>query len=714
MSRASRTIPLDAEPDRGDELDLVGVGQAVARKKWIILASGVAAFLVALTFVSLVKSRFTGEAKVLIENQESYFTRPNASEPSQVPDDATVTSAVSLVTSRDLAREAIKALNLRGNSEFDPLASGPGIASQVMTLLGLKRSVADLAPEERIFETYFDRLTVFNVTKSRVLQIEFTSNDAELAARGANTIASLYIDVQSKAKRESARIAANSLANLLGELRGKLADAEARAEKSRISSGLMMGSTNATINGQQLSDINGQISVARTTQADANAKAKMLREAIKNGRLSNMSEIANNDLVRRLSEQLSTLRSQIALESRTLMSGHPRIKELNAQLADMEGELRSAANRAARQLDNDALVARARVENLQAALESQKRSVGGTSADEVRQRELDREVKSLRDQVEANTAKYQDAMARQEAESTPGDARIISRAVAPQLASFPKKVPILIFATIAGVVLSLAWILASELLSGRAFIVNSARPARIEPDFHDEEPEARPSAAPAVAAAAPAAANAMQRRKAGPEQALAESLSQIANQIAAGEPGDYALRVLVTGEKDSATQAALTLSRALALSRRAILVDLDGGDVSRNGFGALTNEVGFGELMSGEASFSEVIHRDRLSRLHLVPRGHGPAPVGEDLEMAVDALSQTYDFVVFVTPPAREDETALTLGPASDYVVIMAEGGKESRVVADLRSKFVQAGAGEVLVANDDTNGRGPGRRTAA
>ena len=73
-------------------------------------------------------------------------------------------------------------------------------------MLGLKRSPAEQAPEDRIFETYFDRLTVFNVTKSRVLQIEFVSQDPELAARGANTIASLYINVQSKAKRESARV----------------------------------------------------------------------------------------------------------------------------------------------------------------------------------------------------------------------------------------------------------------------------------------------------------------------------------------------------------------------------------------------------------------------------------------------------------------------------------------------------------------------------
>ena len=709
MSNESKAVPADFAAERGDELDIRGIGHAISRNRRVILGSTIATFLIALTFVTIVKARYTGEAKVLIENQENYFTKPDkANDLSQSPDDAMIASSVQLVSSRDLAREAIKALNLRGNSEFDPMAGG-GVGSSIMTALGLKRSVGDLSPEERIFENYFDRLTVFNVTKSRVLQIEFTSNDPDLAARGANTVASLYIDVQSKAKRDSARASAASIGALLGELRGKLAEAEARAEQNRSASGLLTGATSATIQSQQLSDINTQITVERTQQADANAKARMLREAIKDGRLSSMSEVANNALVSRLSEQLATLRGQIALESRTLLSGHPRIKELNAQLADLEAELRSAANRAARQLDNDSLVAKARVDNLQAALEQQKKSVGGSSPDEVRQRELDREVKSLRDQVDANAAKYQEATARQDSDSTPGDARIISRAVAPQLASFPKKVPILIFGAVAGFVFSLAWVVAAELLSGRAFVPGSAArkddPAFVMRDSFKVKEEPKPQRS----MFAP-----MQRRRGAAEQELGDSLAKIAKTIESGERGDYALRVLITGEKESSTRAAFILSRALATSSQAILIDLDGGDKARNGFGPLAHEEGLSELVSGDASFSEVIHRDRLSRLHLVPRGHGPAPVGDDLETAVEALSQTYDFVVFSTLPVRDDETALTLGPACDYVVIMASDGTDKGAIAELRNKFVQAGAGEVLVANEDGNGRGPGRRTAA
>ena len=58
-------------------IDLPQLLKAVAaRKKWIIAAT-LAAFSVALAVVILLPPRYTGVAKVLLENQESYYTRPD-------------------------------------------------------------------------------------------------------------------------------------------------------------------------------------------------------------------------------------------------------------------------------------------------------------------------------------------------------------------------------------------------------------------------------------------------------------------------------------------------------------------------------------------------------------------------------------------------------------------------------------------------------------
>ena len=219
-------------------------------------------------------------------------------------------------------------MELQGNDEFDPLARGMGLTTRTLVLLGLMRDPTQLSPEDRMLETFADKLNVLSPSKTRVLSIEFTSRNPDLAALGANAVADAYIEFQQQAKRDNARGAAKSLAALVAELRGHVADAEARAEDFRVKSGLLVGSNNTTINAQHLSDLNTQLSLSRTSQADAQAKARLLREMLRQNRIGDIPDVANNEVIRRLLEQRVTLRAQLALESRTLLPGHPRIKEL--------------------------------------------------------------------------------------------------------------------------------------------------------------------------------------------------------------------------------------------------------------------------------------------------------------------------------------------------------------------------------------------------
>jgi succinoglycan biosynthesis transport protein ExoP len=175
--------------------DIIG---ALSRNRWWVIAPTLIAFVGALVFVNVVKPRYTAEARVLLENQENYFTRVDKGEraDSLAPDAEAVQSQIQLVTSRDLARRVIKTLNLQGNPEFDPLAEGVSPLTRLLVLLGVSRDPTRLSPEDRILESYFDRIAVYSPTKTRVLVIEFTSRDPDLAARAANAIADAYIDMQ--------------------------------------------------------------------------------------------------------------------------------------------------------------------------------------------------------------------------------------------------------------------------------------------------------------------------------------------------------------------------------------------------------------------------------------------------------------------------------------------------------------------------------------
>ena len=452
--------------DGADEVDLDGIAAAIRRNKRLIAGVTLGAAAAALLFCLVVKPRYMGESRVLVENQENYFNRadPDGSRMSDTPvvlDAEEINSQIQLLTSRDLGRRAIKALGLRGNPEFDPGAGG--VLSRGLALLGIGSGGSDETHEDRLLTNFLDHLTVMSPAKTRVLQIEFSSRDPDLAAKGANTVADLYIELKSQAKRDNAHRAAENLKPSIASLEARVAEAEAKVEQFRAQTGFYESSLNTSVPTQQLGEIAAKLAEARAAQSEAQAKAHGLRDLLRQGRLGDAAEISSNDLVRRVSDQRVLVRAQLASESRTLLPAHPRIKELEAQLADLDNQLRTAVEKAARGLENDARVAGARVANLTSLLDEQKKAVGVSNADETQLRELQRTSKALKDQLASEAAKYQAALARDSADSAPADARIISRALSPSVPVFPKKTPIVVFAALAGLFFSVFGIAAREM-----------------------------------------------------------------------------------------------------------------------------------------------------------------------------------------------------------------------------------------------------------
>ncbi len=490
-----------------DELDLSAVGRTLWRKKLWVIGPTVLVAALAFAAVNLVTPRYKSEARILIEGRENVFLRPEAEklyERERTVDQEAVTSQVQLVLSRDLARKVIKDLKLTERPEFDPVLHGVSIVRQVLSLAGLAKDPLKMTPEERVLEAYYERLTAFSVDKSRVIAIEFSSADPELAAKAANAITEAYLELQQAAKQDQTRLASQWLGTEIESLRKRVAEAEAKVEDFRAKSNLFVGPNNTSLSNQQLSELNSQLAIGRSQKADAEAKAKLIRNLLKSGQPIESAEIANSELIRRLAEQGATLRAQLAEQSSTLLGNHPRIKELKAQIADLDGQIRREGEKLVRSLENDARIAGDRVETLSASLEALKRQAASTGGQDVALRALEREAKAQRDLLESYLAKYREANARDSLAFAPAEARIISRAAVSNIPSFPKKVPIVLIATLATLFLSVGFITTGELLAGNVYRLPylPAEDVTLVPSDVPVEVIEPASAAPAEAASA--------------------------------------------------------------------------------------------------------------------------------------------------------------------------------------------------------------------
>src|SRR2546421_2467122 len=451
--------------DAGD-LDLRALGQALVRKRgWIVVPTALALVL-SLTAVNLVTPRYKSEARILVDGRENVFLRPSGerNEERSALDAEAVTSQVQLLLSRDLAREIIRKNKLAERPEFDPVLQGISPVKSMLALFGIGRDPFSLTPEERVLDAYFDRFTAYAVDKSRVIVIEFQSRDPELAARVANSIAEGYLVLQQSARQEQAKSAGQWLSGEIDNLRKKVADAESRVEDFRSKSSLFIGTNNTSLSNQQMGELNTQLNNARALKSDAETKARLIREMLQSGKPIEASEVLNSELMRRLSEQRVTLRAQLAEQSSTLLDHHPRIKELKAQLADLDRQIRDEAGKISRSLDNDARIAGGRVEGLSARLEQLKKQASSSNGQDVQLRALEREAKAQRDLLESYLAKYREANTRENIDAAPPDSRIISRATLSNIPTYPKKLPIVLIATLTTLIFSAGAVATGELL----------------------------------------------------------------------------------------------------------------------------------------------------------------------------------------------------------------------------------------------------------
>ena len=99
------------------------------------------------------------------------------------------------------------------------------------------------------------------------------------------------------------------------------------------------------------------------------------------------------------------------------------------------------------------------------------------------------------------------------------------------------------------------------------------------------------------------------------------------------------------------TAPALALARALAGNAKVVLVGLVPDAAAREALGLEPNTTGVADVVSGAASFGQVIRRDKGSRVHLVAFGRPDVGIDAILNSRrfltmIEALAKAYDHVV--------------------------------------------------------------------
>ncbi len=685
---------------RDQDLDLGGILAAVWRNKAKLLLLSLVATLIAFFVLQSISPQYRSETRILIRASDPVLTSPDAQRVQQQTnfDDSGVADQIQLLQSRSIAMQVINELGLAKKPEFDSNLNR-SLLSTMLAIIGLTDG-GGVTAADRTLESYYEKLSVFQAERARVVVVQFSSKDPQLAAAVPNLIAREYLAMQEEMKRGAAPDELEKLEPELRRLRKSVMEAEAAVEEFRETSDLLQGRDDDTLATQELSELSTELGRVRSQRSRAEANADAVSRALRSGSLDSAASVLQSPLIQRLRERQVNLNTQLSELSTTLLSGHPRIQALQSQLATLRRQIANEAQKIQVSLQDEAEVARAREEDLVARRNQLKSEAGRVGRAQVELRSLEREADAQRQLLNSYLVDFKEAKARQNRDFVPADAFVFTRAEVQSKPYFPRRLPILSGVFFGTFLLGAMVVMTSSLLSmPRAFAADQHAYARTELEgmmsrsvnetdgVH--EPGRREKAA--LVPSLKSLTESVPSDRVLPMSLAAKSLSMLGR-----------ARIVITSPEGEVTShGAAVLSRILASRGHSVVVlDMTGQGSATKLLLGQDSLVGIRDLLAGSASFSDAIHNDSHSSVHVMPIGTNAVLASgstKRLPTVIDALDATYDYLI--VDCGSPDVSGLKRVCHSETVLIIDTADPSSPSVGLIGSMLKQAGFRAPLLA---------------
>ncbi len=584
---------------------------------------------------------YESSASLLVEPRSNIYTRAAmdvASAGNSVNTEALMSSQIELIKSRDLLLEVVDSENLRSVPEFSNAGFSP--IGFVLRLIG--RGPEQRSVDETVLGNLADRMTVIRERDSAVISIYVRSTDAELAARIANAIAAAHVKRRGAQSLTDTADATVWLQEEIDKLRPKVSAAETAVANYKVENDLFVGANSIPVTDQQLTVVATQIAEAQQRKNDAQARSQVIRGLLGSGQsLDGVNDVRNSVVIQGLLATKANLQAELAQKSTTLLSNHPTIKALKAQIGELNKQIANEADRVAGSLDAEAKVEADLEQRLRDDLTRAKLTAGDATKGGVTLDSLEREAKAQRDLLENYLARYSDATSRTASNSALPDVRIVSEA-APSVEPASPKIPLILGAIgFVALALQIGAILFGELMSGRALTART-RLDELEPE--DREYDSEPAAFVDNDKIDDELEQAVESGIAPPPAAprpVDDDLAQLSAAVTT-----HQLRTVLLASLDGGHETLMVMDRlledALMSDLSAVVVDAGSGETS-----AL---LGLTDLAAEQADYGDVMQRagDNLAE---VPWGRLPSLDRRSSRPStlIEALADIYHVVIVDT-----------------------------------------------------------------
>jgi succinoglycan biosynthesis transport protein ExoP len=673
---------LETPATQAPTVDLLVLLRILRVRREVIL--GTTAAVIALTLVVLFQLTplYSANSIVMLDQRKNNIEDVGSVLSGLPADQSEVQNQVEILKSRDLAGRVVDKLGLRD----DPFLSGKGnwisYLNPFIWLGGDRKSLSDALGADSARNALIDRfekyLTISPIGLSTAIKITYESPSSRQAANVANAVADAYVEDQLNAKYDATQKATKWLADRIQVLSRESQAADAAVQQYRSANGLTVTATGGSVVDQQMTEISGQLILAKSDLAEKQATYSHVAALARAGKAADISQVVSSPLIGQLRSQEAELMRQEADLSSKYGPRNPKMLDIESQRTNLEGKITEEVNRVVQSVANDVDIAQARAESLQASLDHIENQSG-------EQNQLRVKLASLQATASATKTMYESFMAKlnqtqdQQGIQTP-DARIISRAETPQEPSFPNKFLAIGAASLGGLMLGFLF----------AFLME-----RLDSGFRTTYQVENTLGLP-VLATIPELANADKGR--GPNAAervidkpmssFAEAIRGLQLSLALSNVDMQPKVIVVTSSVPGEGKTTLAVSLARLAARSGVKTVIIEGDLRRPTMASVMGihqpAYGVMEAVMGTASLEECLVKDPKSDAIILPCAKRPASPSDllssnSMKQLVAKLAKTFDYVIVDSAPVLPVNDTKILSQLADAVLFVARWEKTPR-----------------------------------
>jgi len=583
----------------------------------------------------------------------------------------------------------------------DNESSASGFFSIWQTSNKAERSENPIYPPEvlRAVDGLRGGLSVSRVGPSHILAISFVATDPVRAARFANAIADAYIIDKLDARFEAAKRSSTWLNERLTELRKQVGESEEAVIAFRSENNLQRGSTaNATLDQQQLGDLNGRLIAARTELAEKKARLDLLKSAEEKG--SNIQSllpdmVKDSPVVNALRTQAAGISQREADLVARYGDRHPLVVNVRAERRDVESHMAAEIRKLAANVKNDYELAKARADSLESSLRQVSGQSDSASSAVIKLRELERAAQVNKTLFEDFLQKSK--LTQEQSTFEVKDARIITPALPPRGPTSPNRSRTMMLSVVLGLIVGVAAAFGKEMLNS-----GFTTPRQVEDMLGLPLLSSVSRIDKSDLTVNGKAITLAQHVILKPLSRHSESLRALRTGIQMTDVDNPPKVVQVTSAvpSEGKTTLALALAASAASSGAKVLyIDADLRRPSGTKILGADRSKGLVDLLLGAIPVQEAIQYNEETRLWALTAGsktqNPPDLLGsERMKALVASFKSSFDFVVIDTPPT---------GPVIDPVVVSGLADKIIFVVrwASTARELVQGAVGQISLHNN-------------